>query len=176
MRRLTLGRVAGVYGVKGWVKLLSFTRPLEDLLEYRRWWIASGDGYEAQLVEGRLHGQGIVAQLTGPDGRPIDDRDVAARLIGAEMQVERSRLPPPPEGQFYWADLEGLKVQNLEGVELGMVESVTSNGAQDVLAQAGRGGAADPLRARCHRALGVAAGRVDRCRLAAGLLSRASED
>jgi len=133
MRRLTLGRVAGVYGVKGWVKLLSFTRPLEDLLEYRRWWIASGDGYEAQLVEGRLHGQGIVAQLTGPDGRPIDDRDVAARLIGAEMQVERSRLPPPPEGQFYWADLEGLKVQNLEGVELGMVESVTSNGAQDVL-------------------------------------------
>lgn len=133
MRRLTLGRVAGVYGVKGWVKLLSFSRPVGELLEYRSWWIDRGEGFESHLVEGRLHGHGIVAQITGPDGEPVTDRDVAASMIGAELQVERSRLPPPPEGQYYWADLVGVRVGNCEGDALGVVEGVTSNGAQDVL-------------------------------------------
>jgi 16S rRNA processing protein RimM len=136
-RRLTLGRVAGVYGVKGWVKLHSFTRPIENLLEYRDVWLVRGTdaagGYEAKLLEGRIHGDGLVARLTGPEGRVIEDRDVAATMIGSEIQVDRSRLPEPDEGEFYWADLVGLSVRNEEGVALGTVESLTSNGAQDVL-------------------------------------------
>ncbi|WP_420468690.1 ribosome maturation factor RimM [Panacagrimonas sp.] len=132
-RRLTLGRVAGVYGVKGWVKLHSFTRPIDNLLEYAPWWIARGSGFEANLVEGRLHAGGLIASISGPDGQTIADRDVAASLIGAEIQVERDRLPEPGEGEFYWFDLVGLAVRNLEGVALGTVAAVTSNGAQDVL-------------------------------------------
>lgn len=136
-RRLTLGRVAGVYGVKGWVKLHSFTRPIENLLEYRDVRIVRGDdatdGFEAELVEGRIHGGSLVARLTGPDGRVIEDRDVAAAMIGSEIQVDRSRLPEPGEGEFYWADLVGLAVRNEQGVALGTVESLTHNGAQDVL-------------------------------------------
>lgn len=135
-RRLTLGRVAGVYGIKGWVKLHSFTRPVENLLEYRDVWIVRGDatdGFEAKLTEGRIHGGSLVARLTGPDGRVIEDRDVAAALIGCELRVDRSRLPKPDEGEFYWADLVGLAVRNVEGVALGKVESLTHNGAQDVL-------------------------------------------
>lgn len=133
IRRLTLGRVAGVYGVRGWVKVLSFTRPIENLLDYNPCWIAKGAGFEARMLEGKLHTGGLVARLTGPDGRLIEDRDVAASLIGAEIQVERSRLPTPEDGQFYWFDLIGLEVRNLEQQVLGKVDSLTSNGAQDVL-------------------------------------------
>ena len=136
-RRLTLGRVAGVYGVRGWVKLQSFTRPIDNLLEYRDVWIVRGDdatdGFEAKLTEGRVHGGSLVARLTGRDGQVIEDRDVAAAMIGHEIRVDRSRLPEPDEGEFYWADLVGLAVRNVEGVVLGKVESLTSNGAQDVL-------------------------------------------
>lgn len=137
VRRLTLGRVAGVYGVRGWVKLQSFTRPIDNLLEYRDVWIVRGDdatgAFEAKLTEGRIHGDGLVARLTGRDGKVIEDRDAAAAMIGCEIRVERSRLPEPEEGEFYWADLVGLAVRNVEGVVLGRVESLTSNGAQDVL-------------------------------------------
>lgn len=133
VHRLTLGRVAGVYGVRGWVKLQSFTRPVENLLNYREVWIAHGAGFAARMVEARVHGGGIVARLTGPDGAPIEDRDLAAGLIGAELQVERDRMPAPDEGQFYWVDLVGLEVRNEDGTVLGTVDSLTSNGAQDVL-------------------------------------------
>lgn len=134
VNRLTLGRVAGVYGVRGWVKLQSFTRPADNLLDYREVWIAKGGtGFPARMVEARAHGGGLVAQLSGPDGQPIEDRDVAAGLIGGELQVERSAMADPEEGSYYWADLVGLAVRNVEGVALGAVESLTHNGAQDVL-------------------------------------------
>lgn len=132
-RRLTLGRVAGVYGVKGWVKLHSFTRPIDNLLDYAPWWIAKGEGFESKLIEGKLHAGGLIASIGGPDGQAITDRDLAASLIGAEIQVDRSQLPDPDDGEFYWFDLVGLAVRNLEGAALGTVAEVTSNGAQDVL-------------------------------------------
>lgn len=132
-RRVTLGRVAGVYGVRGWIKVVSFTRPLENLLTYRQWWIDRGEGFEAQVVEGRLHGRGMIAQISGRDGTAITDRDQAAALVGAEIQVWRSQMPPAPEGQMYWADLIGMKVLALDGTALGVVENMTSNGAQDVM-------------------------------------------
>ena len=134
MRRLVLGRIAGVYGVRGWVKLRSSTRPIENLLDYPHWWLVhQGREFEATLIEGRAHGDGLVAQISDAQGRPIDDRDVAAALIGAEIHVARDELPEPEEGQYYWFDLIGLKVRNEEGVDLGEVDSMTSNGAQDVL-------------------------------------------
>ncbi|HKY92810.1 MAG TPA: ribosome maturation factor RimM [Nevskiaceae bacterium] len=133
MGRLTLGRVAGVFGVRGWIKVLSHTRPIDNLLDYSPWWIAGREGFEAKLIEGRVHGRGLVARITGPTGEPIDDRDVAAALIGADIEVDRARLPEPPAGEYYWADLEGLAVRNMEGVTLGVVDGLTSNGAQDVL-------------------------------------------
>lgn len=133
MSRLRLGRVAGVFGVRGWVKILSFTQPTDNLLEYGPWWIAKGEGFETRLLDGRVHGTGLVAQLCGADGQPIEDRDVAAGLIGSYIEVERCVLPVLPEGEFYWIDLVGLRVRNLEGVALGEVKEVTNNGAQDVL-------------------------------------------
>lgn len=134
-RRVTLGRIAGVHGVKGWVKLHSLTRPIENLLRYRRWWItgAGRTEYQAQVLAGQPQGRGLVAQISGVDGQPIEDRTLAASLIGAEIQVERAELPKLPKGRYYWIDLIGLKVENLDGVALGAVTDVTSNGPQDVL-------------------------------------------
>ncbi|TXH03436.1 MAG: 16S rRNA processing protein RimM [Nevskiaceae bacterium] len=132
-RRVTLGRVAGAYGVKGWLKVHSFTRPEGNLLDYRLWWIAKGQGYEAKLLEGRVHGRGLVAQISDRDGHAIEDRDLAESLVGAEIQVARDALPPLPEGQFYWCDLIGVRVESQQGDALGLVADVTSNGAQDVL-------------------------------------------
>jgi len=134
-RRVTLGHIAGVHGVKGWVRLHSLTRPIENLLRYRRWWI-TGQGrteFEAQVVAGHLQGRGLVAQITGADGQPIEDRNLAAALIGTEIQVDRADMPKLPKGRYYWVDLIGLKVENVEGIVLGTVRDMTSNGPQDVL-------------------------------------------
>jgi 16S rRNA processing protein RimM len=133
MDRLTLGRVAGVFGVRGWIKIHSHTRPIDNLLDYSPWWIAWREGFEAKLIEGRVHGRGLVARITGPNGEPVDDRDVAASLIGADIEVDRARLPELPPGEYYWFDLVGLAVRNEEGTALGVVEGLTDNGAQDVL-------------------------------------------
>lgn len=133
MRRVTLGRVAGVFGVRGWLRVHSYTRPKENLLDYRRWWIDHHEGFEATVVEARPHGEGLVAQITDAAGAVVVDRDIAASLIDAEIQVERSAMPEPPPGQVYWFDLVGLRVVNEQGMELGRIDSMMSNGPQDVM-------------------------------------------
>ncbi len=132
--RVTLGRVAGVYGIKGWLRIDSQTRPVEKILTYRNWWFRQGEQlYQVQRIDGRVQGQGVVVQVCDPQGQAVEDRDVAAKLIGATVEVDREDLPPLPSGQFYWVDLIGLKVLNLSGATLGTVKDMTSNGAQDVL-------------------------------------------
>jgi 16S rRNA processing protein RimM len=131
--RVTLGRVAGVHGIKGWVKVVSYTRPVENLLDYRRWFIAKGEGWEAKVIEGQVQGRGLMVHISDATGAPITDRDVAATLIGSEIQVDRKDLPKPKKGEFYWFDLIGQEVVNVEGVVLGRIREMTSNGAQDVM-------------------------------------------
>ncbi len=133
IRRVTLGRIVGVFGVRGQVKVQSFTRPTDNLLHYKRWWLNTPAPYEAKVTEARPHGGTFVATLADAEGKPIDDRDVAARLIGVEVQVERSALPKPPKGSYYWADLIGLNVKSTSGAPLGAVTDLVDNGAQDVL-------------------------------------------
>lgn len=132
-RRVTLGRIAGVFGVRGWVKLQSYTRPAENLLNYSRWWLVTAQPYEARLIEGRAQVAGLVAKISDANGVPIEDRDVAATLLGAEIQVDRALLPKPPPGSYYWDDLVGLDVVSSAGEALGRVVSVMENGPQDVL-------------------------------------------
>ena len=132
--RVTLGRIAGVYGVQGWIRIHSATRPVENILKYRRWTIKSAQAeFEAKLVAGRVHSGTVIAQISGPDGNTITDRDVAGALNDAEIQVSRSDLPKLKAGQYYWMDLIGLAVENEQGVALGEVADMTSNNAQDVL-------------------------------------------
>lgn len=133
MRLVSLGRVVGVYGVRGWIRVHSYTRPAENLLQYRRWRLQCDTPYEAQVLEARTQGSGLVASITGADGVAISDRDLAARLLGADIQVDRAEMPEPPEGSYYWADLIGLAVYAESGQMLGTVAEMMDNGAQDVL-------------------------------------------
>jgi len=130
---VTLGRIAGVFGIRGWVRVQSYTRPAENLLDYGQWWLAGNPPSPVQVLESRPHGGGFVAHLADAAGVEINDRDVAAALIGTEIQVDRDDLPPPEPGTWYWADLVGLRVQSLSGHALGKVVALVDNGAQDVL-------------------------------------------
>jgi 16S rRNA processing protein RimM len=124
-RRVALGHVSGVFGVLGWIKLTSYTRPADAILEYPKWVIGERSW---KVMEGRLHGTSVVARLKG-----LDDRDEAAALQGSTIEVEREAMPKPELGQYYWADLVGCQVESESGKPLGRVESLFSNGAQDVL-------------------------------------------
>jgi 16S rRNA processing protein RimM len=124
-----LGRVVGAFGIKGWVRLRSYTDPPEGILRYRQWHIG---GREWKVVEGRGQPEGVVAALEG-----LQDRDAAAALRGAVVEVPRSALPKPKRGEFYWTDVLGSEVVSTTGAKLGTLASVTSNGAQDVMVVAG---------------------------------------
>jgi len=128
-RRLLLGRIVGLFGVNGWVKLESYTEPRARILKYRPWLLKAG-GRETEITEvkGRVHGKGVVAAL--PD---VGDRDAAMPWVGAEIWVPRSALPKPKRGEYYWADLEGLDVVTIDGVALGAVSHLFATGANDVL-------------------------------------------
>ncbi len=124
-----MGHVSGVYGVRGWVKVLSHTEPPENLLTYRPWYLGRNDGWqERRPISGQAHGRGLVVALDG-----ITDRDAAAAVVGAEIAVPRTALPKLPEGAYYWTDLEGLEVVTREGVPLGRVDRLFHTGANDVI-------------------------------------------
>lgn len=128
-RVVRLGEICGVHGVRGWVKLRSFTEPRDRLLDYTDWLLDTpGAQGTATLEAGRASGKHLIAKLAG-----VDDRDAAAALVGAGIGVRRSALPPCEPGEYYWTDLEGLAVRSAAGEWLGRVERLLATGANDVL-------------------------------------------
>lgn len=126
---VVLGRIAGIYGVRGWVRVHSYTEPRERIVEYRPWLLlAAGTQHQVEVREGRRHGKTVIARLAG-----CDDPAAAAPLVGADVAVLRGRLPQPVGGDVYWTDLEGLRVQTRDGVALGRVDHLLETGANDVL-------------------------------------------
>lgn len=128
-----LGRIAGLFGVKGWVKVFSHTEPREAVLNYDKWLVRHAEGWlPVQLAEGKRHGKSVIARLEG-----VSDRDQASELLECEIAVARAQMPEPEAGHYYFRDLEGLKVVHCDGKELGVVASILETGANDVLVTAG---------------------------------------
>lgn len=128
-QRVVLGRVCGLFGVKGWVKVYSETDPPANILQYSPWYLQLDDHWQAfELQQGRLHGKGIIAHLG-----QCTNRDEAAALIGAVIAVKREDLPVLTEDEYYWADLIGLEVLTLTGESLGKIDHLFETGANDVL-------------------------------------------
>lgn len=123
--QVELGRVIGAFGIKGWIRLQSHTSPPEGILRYKRWTLA---GHEWQVIEGHAQGTAVVASLAG-----LTDRNAAEALYGATIEVPRSALPKAKRGEFYWTDVLGAEVVSTAGAKLGTLQSLTSNGAQDVM-------------------------------------------
>lgn len=130
-----LGRISGVHGIKGWVKVHSYTEPRDNVVRYDTW-LLEQDGVtrSVQIEAGGGQGKNVLAKLRG-----VADRDAAEQLIGAEIVVERVALPPCEPGEYYWADLEGLAVHDPAGKPLGVVDHLLATGAHDVLVLEGDG-------------------------------------
>jgi 16S rRNA processing protein RimM len=156
-RRVLLGKVGAVHGVRGWVKLWSYTDPPRNLLDYDEFELGRGGAWRrVELAEGRPHGEGLVGRFAG-----IEDRDAAAELVGSELAVSRDELPPLEEGEYYWTDLVGLAVVNRDGFEFGKVAEMMATGANDVMVVTGDRERLIPfLPGRCVDEVDLAGGRI----------------
>ena len=119
-----------MYGVSGWVRVYSYTQPRENIVRYQPWYLRDGAGIwqQKRVAEGSRHRRGMIARLAD-----CDDRDQAQALMGREVGIRRDQFPAAAPGEYYWYDLEGLKVTSVEGDQLGTVDYLIETGANDVL-------------------------------------------
>lgn len=140
---VTVGRIKTVYGVKGWLKVESFTQPLENILDYRNWIIDTGSQRVALRYDDiRMRSDDIVVHFEG-----LDQREQAREYAQALVKVVASELPVLSDNDFYWRDLEGLAVYPLsdtgssevelghwsDGRCIGTVDHMLETGANDVM-------------------------------------------
>ncbi len=126
---VVMGRVVAPYGVFGWLKVIPDTEAFDGLFDYDTWWLGKGNDWRALEVEtAKIHNDVILVKLEG-----IDDRDAAFACKGKQIAVPRSQLPEPDENEYYWSDLIGLRVKNLQGVDFGVITDIFETGANDVI-------------------------------------------
>jgi 16S rRNA processing protein RimM len=155
--RVVLGRLAGPFGVKGWLKLASYTDPPAQVLEFARWRVnvPGGTVRELRPLEGRPHGKDFVVRLEG-----IDDRDAAIALGKPELWVDRQELPALRKGEHYRGDLVGLEVVNLAGESLGRVDHFLDLPANPVMVVVGERERWLPAHPACLLRVDAGAGRI----------------
>jgi 16S rRNA processing protein RimM len=130
---LIVGRLAGVLGIAGWLRVRSYTEPPENIVTFETWTLMRDvQRTRVRLEDGRRHGKGVAAKLEG-----IDDVETARRWVGADIEVERSALPACEPGEYYWVDLIGMRVETLDRKHLGVVDRLLSTGPHDVLVVTG---------------------------------------
>jgi 16S rRNA processing protein RimM len=128
---VVVGRITGVYGVRGWVRVFSETEPRENILGYSPWYLGESRT-SRRVAEGKRHGKGVIARLEG-----CEDREQAAALCGANIAVKRDQMPPSGPDALYWTDLEGLAVETLDGMSLGRVHHLFATPGNDVMVVTG---------------------------------------
>lgn len=135
-----LGKITTAFGIKGWVKVYSYTDPAANILEYGNWLLhIDGQWKPCRVIAGKLQTKGITVALEG-----ITDRDQALALSQVEIGVLTSELPEPEDDEYYWFQLEGLKVVTADGVLLGQVKELfDSGGGNQVLTVTGCEGSID---------------------------------
>ncbi len=128
-RLVVMGRILGPFGIQGWIKLKTFTESPDGLAGHCAWWLRTQQGWRSVgLEEFRVRPAAVSAKLEG-----VDDRDAAEMLRGVDVAVTREDLGEAAQGEFYWVDLVGLEVVNLQGESLGRVEELLRTGSSDVL-------------------------------------------
>jgi 16S rRNA processing protein RimM len=126
---VVLGQIGRVHGIKGWLKLISFTTPIENILDYRRFQANAGAGkQELEIDEFRRQSKALLVHFKG-----YDDPETARKLTGVELSIASSELPELEGGEFYWHQLQGLKVVNQQDQVFGYVSKMLETGANDVL-------------------------------------------
>lgn len=123
-----VGHVTGAYGIHGWIRIKPYSADADALLHAKTWWLDKPSLRDVDMMQAKVHGEDVVAQLMG-----VADRNAAEALKGVTVQVRRSHFPPLADGEFYWLDLMGLAVENLQGEYLGTVNDLMDNGAHPIL-------------------------------------------
>ena len=130
---VSVGKVSGIFGVRGWIKVYSYTEIRENILTYSPWILRKGkESKSVRVIDGRRHGKTVVACLEG-----LNDRDEAAELNGWEILINAGQLPKARQGEYYWTDLVGLRVMTVDGIDFGTVEQMLETGANDVVVVSG---------------------------------------
>lgn len=127
--KVVLGRVGAVYGVKGWLKVQSYTDVDEDIFAYSPWLLAKqGKWQPVKVAEWRRHNKGLIVRFEA-----VTDRDLAQPYTGMEIAIEPDQLPALAEDEFYWRDLIGMTVVNTEGYDMGKVDQLMATASNDVM-------------------------------------------
>jgi len=128
-QQIIVGRIGAVYGVKGWLKIISFTDDAESIFSYQPWQLLDKQSTQTlNVTDWRRHNKGLIAKFDG-----VDNRDAAQLLTNLEIAVTADTLPELPEDEYYWRDLIGAQVVNLSGYHLGQVIDLMETGSNDVL-------------------------------------------
>lgn len=133
-KRIIIGRISGVHGIRGWLKVFSYTDPRENIFLYQPWLLAEGrkgsatKWTEIEFADCGSSGKTLMVRLPG-----IEDREAALEFVGRSLAVYREHLPEPETGQYYWTDLMHMEVVTLAGERLGKVADIHATGANDVL-------------------------------------------
>ena len=155
-KQVALGYISAVHGIKGWVKIHSWTRPIEAILDYQPWLLGK-EQKPVSILDGRKQGKSLVALLPG-----TNDREQASEFVGQKIFVERKQLPETGPDEYYWSDLEGLEVHTLDGELLGRVDRLMESGANDVLVIRGQREHLVPfIQGQFVRRIDLETGRID---------------
>lgn len=125
---MLVGYISGAYGLNGWVRVRPYSADADALLNAKTWWLDKPEFHDMAMMQSKIHSGDVVAQLMGVAGR-----DAAEALKGAAVQIPRSHFPALSDDEFYWVDLIGLEVENVQGVHLGKVSDMMDNGAHPIL-------------------------------------------
>lgn len=124
-----MGRFGSTFGVRGWIKVTSFTDPIENLLQYTSWWIRHRNKWQVhQVKDSKTHNKLLIVKLAG-----YDTPETVNQFTNDLIAIERTNLPTLNSGEYYWADLIGLRVITQKGVELGHISSLIETPSNDVL-------------------------------------------
>ena len=133
-KRVIIGRISGVHGVRGWLKVFSYTEPRDNIFLYQPWLLGENDKNtgttwnEIEFDEYGSRGKTLVVKFPG-----VENRETAGRFTGRPLAVLRDRLPAPASDEYYWTDLMHMEVVTVTGRRLGRVVDILETGANDVL-------------------------------------------
>jgi 16S rRNA processing protein RimM len=127
---VVLGKITSPFGIQGWVKVYSYTDPIDGLFQHKKWslWQDNKPLGEFVVGKGQKHSKGLIVRL-----KSVDDRNQAEKLCGSEIRISKSLLPELEDGDYYWHQLEGLEVRTVTDVNLGQVDYLMDTGANDVV-------------------------------------------
>ncbi|MDB2385772.1 ribosome maturation factor RimM [Shewanella sp.] len=126
---VVLGKLGASHGIKGWLKVTTYTDSVEGIFDYSPWLLKEqGEWREVKVLQWRMQGKVVVACLEG-----VETRDQAQALTNCEIAVTPEQMEVLPEDEFYWRDLIGCEVVNTKGYNMGKVQEIVETGSNDVL-------------------------------------------